>query len=301
MIQRRTLIYAAATAAILIAVVWSVLEQRSDSVPSDAQVTVQFKSSPEVDSQITSPYQEMEIQKKLDLSDSNSKKPTLAQVVAMAERGDAAAQRELSDQYAECSIFINGGESVYRQVLTGIWDATRLDPENRRRAESVLEEQISVCSQLIQYATDVHRDAADWRRLAALGGDNSAIASELILNFDSIERDQRAQLAAAVIRSGDVNAILRISELMHRQIETGDEYLDSISGSPFGYASLAIYACRRGAECGSDSAVMRRYCLHMGLCNYTNLEGALFAEALPVSSRQKLNVAVDNISTILGR
>lgn len=306
-IQGRKRVYTAAIAAILIAIGWGVVRLRSDTATSSAPNVAHAELSLEGDSQVAAqkgkdyPRRDV-VTTKIDLeSTSKRDKLLMSQVVARAERGDAAAQRELSDQYAECSIFINAGESAYRQMLVGVWDVAQLDPANRRRAEGILEEQVSICSQLMPYVTDVRRDAVDWRKLAVLSGDNSAIASELVLNFDSIKRDQRLQLADTVIRSGDANAILRFSELMYRQIETGNEYLDSISGSPFGYASLAIYACRHGAECGRDSAVMRGFCLHMGLCGYASLEDALFVESLPPSSRQNVNIAVDNIAAILGR
>lgn len=305
MIQRRTRVYAVAIATILIAVGWSALRLRSDTTPSSAPSVAQEELSPAGDSQVTSSkyndYSKRDVTTtKIDPARKDDKL-LMAQVVAMAERGDAAAQRELSDQYAECSVFINAGESVYRQMLTGVWDVAQWDAASRRRAEGILEEQVSICSQLMPYATDARQDAVDWRRLAALHGDNSAIASELVLNFDSIGRDQRLQLASTVIRSGNADAILRFAEVMNRQIETGDEYLDSISGSQFGYASLAVYACRQGAKCGRDSEVMRKFCLYMGLCGYASLEEALFAEMLPPSSRQKANIAVDHIAVILGR
>jgi hypothetical protein len=222
---------------------------------------------------------------------------SVLEIQALADGGDAQAQRVLSEMYSDCQMYsLDHAAFVFyvRSISGGRED---LPP----RAAMMLRDLVDVCDQLDGGEPIPGNAAKEWRALAARNGDAIALAQDLYMRFDDIKPDEMAGFVDLLIANGDANALLELSNLMARPVALGDNIDPRLSGSQSATASWAIAACRRGASCAPNSRIMRQLCLFNGICDSPSFEDFVINSMVTPMGRKEIEENVNLINGMLAR
>lgn len=135
---------------------------------------------------------------------------------------------------------------------------------------------------------------AFWLRRSAQSGD-------LVSEMRVASRTATAPMPAAQLQdfirraalSGDPAAIMEIGTLLPDVKETWPDTITApaIKDDLAGHAWV-ILACRAGMDCNYGSRVMTNVCLSSMSCHYENYEAFLYSDAVPPTSRRKVEFLV---------
>lgn len=228
---------------------------------------------------------------------SGSRALSVLEIQALADGGDAQAQRVLSEIYSDCQIYSLDHDAFIFLVRSNWGGREDLPP----KAEKILRDLVGVCDQLDDGEPIPANAAKEWRALAAKNRDAIALAQDLYMRFDDIKPDEMAEFVDLLIASGDANALFEMSNLMARSVHLSDGFDPRLSGSPLAAASWAIAACRRGASCAQNSRAMRYLCLMNALCNLPSFEYYVIKYEVPSVDRKKIERYVSLINEMLAR
>lgn len=222
----------------------------------------------------------------------NSGKPSVLEIQWLADRGNAAAQRVLSEIYSDCQMY-SLDHDVFVATVQSYWKTSQHMPP---KVEKLLDDLKDMCDQVDGGDVIPGNAASAWRIQAAQNGDRIAQVHDAVMRFDQLEPSRIRHLVDSVIQDGDPSQLLALSELMSRQIPLGDSNDPALSGSPMAAQSWAIAACRRGADCGPLSRTMRFNCLMYGLCESASYEDFIFSHLVSPADRVKVEQLVGKIN-----
>src|SRR3990167_7514814 len=222
---------------------------------------------------------------------------TVLEIQTLAERGDAQAQRILSEMYSDCQMYSLDHDAFIFYVRRISGGREDLPP----RAAKMLRDLVDVCDQLDGGEPIPANAAQEWRALAAKNGDAIALAQDLYMRFDDIKPDEMVGFVDSLLASGDANALLELSNLMARPVALGDNIDPRLSGSQSATASWAIAACRRGASCAPNSRIMRQLCLFNGICDSPSFEDFVINSMVTPMGRKEIEENVNLINELLVR
>jgi len=220
---------------------------------------------------------------------------TFEEIKAAAARGSVIAQRQLADIYAMCGPY-SVNPATWLATLDGLAEAS---PQAKQGMEQVKKRLVARCDQ-VDGGQVIPKEARNlWAQQAAKNGDVTSTVKLRVESPDPLSGKEAAELADAVVASGDPQAMLEMSSLMSRPIE--DELPDryaQVAGNPTAGVAWGIAACRAGAACGNGSMLMDSVCMSTGRCNYPSYEAFLMGEMVPPGERARLSAMLSNIAAI---
>jgi hypothetical protein len=226
----------------------------------------------------------------------DARQTTFLDIQLRAESGDAVSQRILSEIYSDCKMYSANREGFLDIVRHG-WLAHK---HESIKLESFLSDLINLCDQVDGGAMIPANAISEWRSQAAMNGDLIAQVQDLYMRFDNYNSQDVERVVDSVIKSGDPNALLEIFQLMARPVQLSNKAYSNFSGSEQASASWAIAACRRGANCGPNSRIMRQVCLLEGECDFSSFDGYIFSRFVAPGSRQQVEDDVAAINALIG-
>lgn len=217
---------------------------------------------------------------------------TFEQIKAEAERGSAAAQRQLSDIYGYCMAY-SLNPTIQLQTLDHL---ATVVPDSKASIDKVKARLVARCDR-VDSGQPIPLEAVNlWAAQAATGGDVAAQVRLRVASMNPLTGEELGPLADASLAARDPEAMMEMSNLMSRPVEgeVPDRY-KAVSGNSLAGAAWGIAACRTGAACGNGSIMMDSVCINTGKCNYRSYEDFVFAEMVPPAERQRVATMVQAI------
>ena len=220
---------------------------------------------------------------------------------AAAERGDAAAMRELGFVASRCAgmAYAKGGiESAIAAVSANVALHGDAALAGYRGAGQRLRVQ---CDVLASWSGDLRGYGREWRERAAEAGDLAAT-----IRMQALEEMRDADVVAGLldhaVASGDAGSLREIGPLLLSYQLAGKSLpgYEGISFDEFDHYALNLIACERGLDCGQGSSLMDEICLVELQCTATDLPGLLDETLQRSGELRRLEAALRRMRGLLG-
>ena len=190
---------------------------------------------------------------------------------ARAEGGDAVAQRQLANRYADC-IWVNLGRQRFLATYDSMARITK-DPTSAKLLPQVARLVADDCAVVDGGAVIPMEAFTLWLEQAAKHGDLAAQMRLRVHRMDLPQGDALRDVVEQVMASGDPAAMFVLGDVVSatKSDQGLGRYADVAQGSVAGYAWY-IAACRQGLDCGPQSRIMYGTCLASGTCASTDYE-----------------------------
>lgn len=209
---------------------------------------------------------------------------------AAANRGDAAAQRELAAIYDQCFQYNLNPQKFFLAPLSAL---EKQHPEFSPRIKAIRDRYSLLCS-TVDSGAPIPSDAVGlWLAQSAKSGDVAAKVAMASRSPDALTDEEASQLLksmqekrnpAAVFNMGDAASVMA-SKLKDPETQS------LLSGAHASYA-WQVAACRSGYDCSANSAFMVNLCITSALCNYTSYESLVIDKVIPPGERRSFEESV---------
>lgn len=213
------------------------------------------------------------------------------EIQRLAEQGNPAAQRVLSDRYADCSAY-SLSPARYKANVEATAKIGGVPKPTIDRIKASVD---ALCAE-VDNGQPIPLDAVNlWLEQSAKNGDLIAKVKLAARAPNELRPADANGLISDVVSSGDPNAILELSHLVGRLDDAGIDakYARYVGGGPNDEFAWAIAACRKGASCGANSRIMKLVCINTMRCNYADYEQFLLTEMVPQGGRKRVDQVVD--------
>lgn len=125
---------------------------------------------------------------------------------------------------------------------------------------------------------------------SAKSGNLAAQASLISMDTRSEASDEDIRRVTERIRNtGDPQAYLAISSAMGIASSGRADVFGNVSGTDFATYAWQLAACRRGLDCGPNSAIMTSYCANGGICGrFTDLRDLVLNGLVPRQDAKRI-------------
>jgi len=212
-----------------------------------------------------------------------------------ALRGDAKAQRLLSESYERCLPY-----SLSPARHLGTLDSfAAMQPDSAAYVHDMKKRVVSFCSTVDDGAPIPLEAYQLWLEQAAATGDLTAKVRLKSRSPEMLDASEYQSIADEVMASRDPAALFELGNLLARAPSDSSlgKYQD-LAGSSASHA-LEIAACRRGLACGAGSALMDGMCSGTGHCWYLDYESLIYSEFVPPGGRKRVNDALTLLEDML--
>lgn len=189
---------------------------------------------------------------------------------AAADRGDAAAMREIAFTSSRCAGMGHGRRGIQHTLDAVSANLERHSPKaaaGYRRAGQRLKVQ---CDVLAGWSEDLRGLGRAWRDRAAEAGD---VPASIRKAMEDGQRDPQAVAALLdrVVISGDAAAMAEIGVLLFQTSRGGPSVpgYEGLSFDVFDLYAMQMIACERGLACGDGSVLLDEICLTGLECSST--------------------------------
>lgn len=201
-----------------------------------------------------------------------------------ALRGDARAQRLLSELYGMCLSY-SLSPARYLQTLAGLAAA---EPQSAAYIDGMKARRARVCAGVDGGAPIPNEAHQLWLEQAAAAGDAAAIIRLKSRSPELLDADGYRDMIDLAIGSHEPAALFELGSLLARA--PADASLGNYEGlaGPVASHAMELAACRRGLDCRAGSAIMDSLCENTGACWYPDYESFVFAELVPRGSWKRV-------------
>lgn len=211
---------------------------------------------------------------------------SFTEILRLAERGNPAAQRVLSDRYSDCSAY-SLSPARYKANVEATAKMAGLPKVTVDRITAIAD---ALCADVDSGQPIPHEAVNLWLEQSAKNGDLIAKVKLAAKAPAKLQATDANRLISDVVASDDPNALLELASLIGRVNDEGIDprYEGYVGGGPNDEYAWAIAACRKGAPCGADSRVMKLVCINTMRCSYNNYEQFLLTEMVPQGGRKRV-------------
>lgn len=196
---------------------------------------------------------------------------------AAADSGDIQAKTIIADALYECIAVTQVPGSGY----IGALDAEQKHPELKNYVEGLIAIDKQRCGRFVKQDIGGPSKVIALYTIAADNGSAKAMAMKL--TYVDIDHMPDAKLAAdirQITESRDPDAIGALSNLMGLRAENRQSVFGDISGHETQQYAWLLAACDMGMNCGSDSRLLRQYCLNAGVCGFRSIDQVISSSYL---------------------
>ncbi|MBO9878400.1 sel1 repeat family protein [Xanthomonas sp. D-99] len=234
------------------------------------------------------------------VTNSNSSLEKFLDLKERANRGDPAAQRDLSEAYGRC-VAVSGDP----QKFLGTYEAIAKQATSQSNAKgmmNVARAYVEECA-VVDGGAIVPLDARNlWLEQAARGGDLAAQARLQMSTLKPLHGEDLRGFVDKVAVAGDPAAVFELGQLLagNSDISSLGEYGSVAAGPVSGYA-WSIAACQMGLNCDAGSDLMNSICMNTGGCSSASFESYVRSNLLGVGDAALLDSKVKEVKSILSK
>lgn len=210
---------------------------------------------------------------------------SFGEILRLAEQGNPAAQRALSDRYSDCSAY-SLSPTRFKANVEATAKMASLPKATVDRVTAIAD---TLCTDVDGGQPIPHEAVNLWLEQSAKNGDLIAKVKLAAKAPAKLKPTDANQLISDVIASGDPNALLELASLTGRLDDSGidPKYREYVGGGPNDEYAWALAACRNGAACGADSRIMKLVCINTMRCSYNSYEQFVLTEMIPQGGKKR--------------